>query len=241
MPDSILHRAVILAAGRGKRMGIITEDVPKPMLLIDGKPLLEHILSRLSAAGVREFCIIVGYQHKLIEAYFGKSSYKITFVLQDPVDGTGSAAGLARAFTADQPFILSYGDILCDPTEYKRCADVLENHPATSVVVAVKEVDDPWQGAAVYELTGRIKRIVEKPPKGTSMTRWNSAGFYIFQPVLYQYLDRIQPSPRGEFELTSALDLMLSDRLDLRISPIAGEWRDVGRPEDLAAANIQPS
>ena len=69
------------------------------------------------------------------------------------------------------------------------------------------------------------------------MTRWNSAGFYLFQRVIFDYLARVQPSARGEYELTSALDMMLADRLELRIYPIAGDWRDVGRPEDLAAVN----
>ena len=241
MPDAKVNKAVILAAGRGKRMGSFTEQTPKPMLLVDGKPMLEHILGRLSAAGVAEFCIVVGYQHEQIEAHFRQSSFQVEFHVQDPVDGTGSAALLARAFTGDEPFFLTYGDILCDPAEYTRCQTILQQQPATSAIVAVKDVDDPWQGAAVYEVGGRISKIVEKPPQGTSLTRWNSAGFYVFQPVVYDYLDRIQPTSRNEYELTSALELMLEDRLELRISALQGDWRDVGRPEDLAAVNLKSS
>lgn len=237
MAQPLIRRAVLLAAGRGKRMGSITEQVPKPMLPIHGKPMLDHILQRMTQAGLSEFCIVVGYRHEEIEAYFEKSPYNVRFLLQQPVNGTGSAAMLARGFTGEEPFLLSYGDILCDPSDYQRCFALLETHPATSAFVAVREVDDPWQGAAVYEVAGKIKRIIEKPPKGTSVTRWNSAGFYLFQPVLYEYLERIKPSARGELELTSALELMLNDRLDLRIAPVVGEWRDVGRPEDLAAVN----
>ncbi len=237
MSDSLLRRAVILAAGRGTRMGSFTEEIPKPMLPVAGKPLLEHILDRLSAAGISEFCIVVGYRHEAIEAHFKQSAHSIQFVVQEPVNGTGAAALLAKSFTAEEPFLLTYGDILCDPSEYTKAAAVFETHAVTSAVLAVKEVDDPWQGAAVYEIAGRISRIVEKPPKGTSVTRWNSAGFYLFRPVIFRYLERVEPSPRGELELTSALDLMLKDRLDLRISAIAGDWRDVGRPEDLAAVN----
>ncbi len=220
-------------------MGSFTEQIPKPMLPVNGKPLLEHILGRLSTAGISEFFIVVGYQHEQIETHFRQYSLPIKFQVQDPVDGTGSAARLARAFTGEEPFLLTYGDILCDAAEYSHCEAILQQQPATSAIVAVKDVDDPWQGAAVYEVGGRISKIVEKPPQGTSLTRWNSAGFYLFQPVLYNYLDRIQPTARNEYELTSALELMLADRLELRISPLQGDWRDVGRPEDLAAVNTQ--
>jgi UDP-N-acetylglucosamine diphosphorylase / glucose-1-phosphate thymidylyltransferase / UDP-N-acetylgalactosamine diphosphorylase / glucosamine-1-phosphate N-acetyltransferase / galactosamine-1-phosphate N-acetyltransferase len=232
-----IQRAVILAAGKGTRMGNITRETPKPLLPIQGKPMLEHILERLARAGIERFLIVTGFQHELIEQYFQNWRLPIEFRMQDPVNGTGSAARLARDFANAQPFLLSYADILCDAAEYARCAEVLRQNPSAAAVVAVKEVEDPWQGAAVYEQDGRIRRILEKPPKGTSKTHWNSAGFYTFRPVLFDYLERLQPSTRNEYELTSALEAMLEDDAELRISPIQGEWRDVGRPEDLAELN----
>ncbi len=245
MNRASIRRAVVLAAGKGTRMGGVTSETPKPMLLVKGKPMLEHILEGLAAVRVEEFFIVVGYHHEMIERYFrgwGSTQspggpLRLEFRVQDPVDGTGSAARLAKDFAGDDPFLLTYADILCDPSEYVRCAGILAQDPNTAAVLAVKAVDDPWQGAAVYEEGGRIRSIIEKPPKGTSTTHWNSAGFYAFRPVLFRYLDRLEPSPRGEYELTSALDMMLEDSLDLRISPIEGEWRDVGRPEDLLAEN----
>lgn len=224
-------------------MGAITHEIPKPMLPVHGKPMLEHILERLGAAGVDRFFVVVGYRHEMIENHFqawrppsGRAS-NLVFRIQDPVNGTGSAARLAKDFIGDNTFFLTYADILCAPSEYLRCAQVLQEHPATVAVLAVKSVDDPWQGAAVYEEQERISRIIEKPPRGTSTTNWNSAGFYGFRPILFDYLDRLQPSSRNEYELTSALDLMLEEARELRISAIQGEWRDVGRPEDLAAVN----
>lgn len=232
-----INKAVVLAAGRGTRMGSITEDIPKPMLPIEHRPMLEHILDRLAEAGIREFFVAVGYHHELIENHFRNWRLPIQFHLQEPVDGTGSAALLAKQFARVDSFLLTYGDILCDPQEYVRCQEALNSTPETAVALAVKAVDDPWQGAAVYEMDGRIEKIIEKPAKGTSTTAWNSAGFYAFRPIIFEYLARLKPSPRNEYELTSAIDMMIADGLDLRISPIAGAWRDVGRPEDLAAAN----
>ncbi len=242
--EHFLTKAVILAAGRGTRMGSMTEELPKPMLPIHGRPMLAHILDRLTEAGVSRFLIVIGYHGETIRRHFENSnpsagfvSQNIEFVWQEPVNGTGSGALLARPFAESEPFLLTYGDILCDAAEYRRAVQILESGPEIAAAVAVKAVDDPWQGAAVYEENGRISRIIEKPPKGTSTTRWNSAGFYAFRPVVFEYLARLEPSPRGEYELTSAIDQMLADGLDLRISPIEGPWRDVGRPEDLAAMN----
>ncbi len=218
-------------------MGSLTQATPKPMLPIQGRPMLEHILERLAAAGVERFFVVIGYLHEVIEKHFRDWRFPIEFRVQDPVNGTGSAARLAKAFVAGEPFLLTYGDILCDPSEYVRSGSILNRDPGPAAVLAVKAVDDPWQGAAVYEENGRIREIVEKPPQRASTTHWNSAGFYAFRPVLFDYLARLQPSPRHEYELTSALDMMLEDGVELRISPIEGEWRDVGRPEDLAAMN----
>jgi UDP-N-acetylglucosamine diphosphorylase / glucose-1-phosphate thymidylyltransferase / UDP-N-acetylgalactosamine diphosphorylase / glucosamine-1-phosphate N-acetyltransferase / galactosamine-1-phosphate N-acetyltransferase len=246
LTSTSIRRAVVLAAGKGTRMGSITDETPKPMLLVQGKPLLEHILEGLAAAGVENFFVVVGYRHEMIEQYFrawrpseaaDRGPANLQFRVQDPVDGTGSATRLAKEFAGDDPFLLTYADILCDASEYVRCGAILTQQPATAAVLAVKAVDDPWQGAAVYEEQARIRSIIEKPPKGTSTTHWNSAGFYAFRPILFQYLDRLQPSARKEYELTSALDMMLDDSLELRISPIEGKWRDVGRPEDLLAVN----
>jgi NDP-sugar pyrophosphorylase family protein len=237
MTQRFLRRAVILAAGKGSRMGSITQETPKPMLPIHGKPMLEHILEHLTAAGIERFFIVVGYHGELIEKHFRDRRACIEFWRQEPVNGTGAAARLARGFASDQPFLLTYGDILCDACEYARCSETLQQYPSAAAVLAVKAVPDPWQGAAVYETDGRVRRIVEKPAKGSSTTHWNSAGFYAFRPLVFDYLDRIAPSPRHEYELTSALDMMLEDGLELRISEVLGEWRDVGRPEDLQAMN----
>jgi NDP-sugar pyrophosphorylase family protein len=235
--ENSISRAVILAAGKGTRMGSITHDVPKPMLPIRGRPMLEHILDGLAAAGFKHFLIVVGVQHELVENHFRNWRLPVEFRVQQPVNGTGSATLLAEDFVADEPFLLTYGDILCDPVEYTRCTSVLEDNASAAGVMAVKAVDDPWQGAAVYEDGGRVCRIIEKPPKGSSSTQWNSAGFYAFRRAVFDYLARLKPSIRNEYELTSALDTMLRDHLELRISDIRGEWRDVGRPEDLEAVN----
>ncbi len=237
MPDTPIRSAVVLAAGRGTRMGGMTEETPKPMLPVLGRPMLEHVLERLAAAGVGRFLLVVGYRRELIENYFRDWRLPIEFRVQERVDGTGSAARLARDFAGRAPFLLTFGDIFCEPPAYVRCGRVLADHPETAAVLGVRDVDDPWRGAAVYVEGGRVTRVIEKPPPGSSTTRWNSAGLFALRANAFDYLARLKRSARNEYELTGIFELMLADGLEVRISPMEGRWRDVGYPEDLDSVN----
>jgi len=233
---SKVTKAVVLAAGKGTRMGALTEDVPKPMLPVQGKPLLEHILDRLAAAGVRECGLITGYRHELIEQHFAHYPMRIEFLHQEVINGTAGAAKLARAFVANDPFLMAYGDIWCEPDDYRRVMQPIEDEPETEATLAVKFVDDPFQGAAVYVADGYIRTIIEKPVKGTSTTNWNSAGIYCFRPSVFEEIEHVPLSTRGEYEITSAVEQMIQEGRKLRAVEIKGTWRDIGRPEDLAVA-----
>ncbi|MBI4892410.1 MAG: nucleotidyltransferase family protein [Acidobacteria bacterium] len=227
--------AVILAAGRGTRLKSVTGDLPKPLLLLNGKPMVEHVMGSLRHAGFDKFLLVVGYRHELFYARFA-GDHSVHYALQDPVDGTGSATRLAEGFTAGDPFLLIFGDILAAPEDLAELWKRLMDDPEAAGVIAVKEVDDPYQGAAVYEENGVVSRIIEKPPIGTSTTRWNSAGIYAFRRVVFEALARIQKTERDEYELPSAVTMLLGEGKRFLISPLVGAWRDVGRPEDVAAA-----
>jgi NDP-sugar pyrophosphorylase family protein len=232
-----MQKAVILAAGRGSRMKTLTADRPKPMLELAGKPLIEHILDRLHQARFGEAFIVTGYHAAMIENYLADyGRLKLTFRRQPVADGTGTATLLAEDWVGDDPFLLTFGDIIMPAADYRAMAETLEGDPELSAVAAVKWVDDPAPGAAVYETGGFISRIIEKPPLGTSTTHWNSAGAYVFRPAIFQELHTIPKSPRGEYEITSAVDQLAVSGCKLRIHELRGAWRDVGRPEDLGPA-----
>ena len=111
-------KAVILAAGKGTRMKDLTNEVPKPMLKVQGKPILEHILEGILAAGIREVFIVTGFRADVIESYFGDGSKwqaRIAYGRQVVQDGTGKAPELAKDFVGASPFLLTYGDIFVKP------------------------------------------------------------------------------------------------------------------------------
>jgi UDP-N-acetylglucosamine diphosphorylase / glucose-1-phosphate thymidylyltransferase / UDP-N-acetylgalactosamine diphosphorylase / glucosamine-1-phosphate N-acetyltransferase / galactosamine-1-phosphate N-acetyltransferase len=231
-----MPKAVILAAGRGTRMGELTAGAPKPMLSAGGHPILEILLGRLIEAGYSEALIVTGYRAEQIEEHFRNYRLPLRFVRQPHPDGTATAALLARDFIAGDDFLLTFGDILAPAQCYREILDRLRGEAALDAILGVKKVEDPYRGAAVYaDGEGRVTRIVEKPPRGQSTTRWNSAGIYAARPSLFLELDRTPRSPRGEFELTTAIAQLIESGKRLRLFPIAGEWRDIGRPEDLAA------
>ena len=239
MAKSSVRDAVVLAAGRGTRMKDLTDDLPKPMLPIAGRPLLEHILSVLRDAGIERYAIVTGYRAERIEEHFGDGSrfgVEIVYRRQEVVDGTARALLLGRDAVGDRPFLLAWGDILTERTNYPAMLARFDEVDADGVL-AVNWIDDPYRGAAVYvDGDNRIERIVEKPPKGTATTHWNNAGIGAFQPVMFDYAQAVKPSPRGEYELPDAISAMIGDGRGVYAYALQGYWSDVGTPEDLAAA-----
>jgi NDP-sugar pyrophosphorylase family protein len=217
-------------------MGDLTSGQPKPMLSAGGRPILEILLDRLIEAGYSEALIVTGYRAEQIEEYFRNYRLPLHFVRQPHPDGTATAALLARDFIGPDDFLLTFGDILAPAPCYQEILNGLRSGEEVEAMLGVKEVEDPYQGAAVYaDSEGRVTRIVEKPPRGQSATRWNSAGIYAARPSLFSELESTPRSARGEFELTSAIGQLIAGGKLLRLFAVKGEWRDIGRPEDLAA------
>src|SRR6266576_7198476 len=145
-----IDKAVVLAAGRGTRMRELTADVPKPMIKVRGKPVLLHIVEGLQAAGIKDFLIIVGYHGDAVRSYFGDGTcfgLQIKYATQLVQDGTGRVVDLARDFVCEGPFVLSYGDILVDPANYRPLVNLDDD---VAAVVSVKRNEDVSKGGAVF-------------------------------------------------------------------------------------------
>ena len=231
--------AVILAAGRGTRMGPLTANVPKPLLAFRGRPIIEHILTGLHVAGIRDGVVVTGYLAGQIERRLGTGEalgMKLSYRRQTRLQGTARALLLARDTIGDKPFLLSWGDVVIEPGQYAALLDDYRRVPCDALL-AVNATEDPWQGAAVYvDEHSRVTSLVEKPPRGSARTPWNNAGIFVFAPLVLEYAERLSPSARGEYELPQAIAAMIVDGHDVRAYPVRGFWSDLGRPEDLAVA-----
>ncbi len=230
-------KAVLLAAGKGTRMKELTNELPKPMLEVRGKPILLHIVAGLKAAGVTDFCIIVGYRADVVRDFFGNGSkfgVRVTYETQVVQDGTGRVVELAKDFAGSDPFILSYGDILIDPANYPRLTDLAG---ASGIVTVKHNAGEIAKGGCVvvnerFELTDLIEK-----PAGPAPSPWYNAGVYTFHPAIFDFTARLTLSPRGEYELTDAIrDLARSGNV-IRVIELNGDWADVRDPEVLADLN----
>lgn len=210
------------------------------MVPVGGKPCLARIIEALHDAGVAEFVIVTGYMAHVIEAYFGDGSnagIRITYVHQEKPTGTGSALHITQPAVGDSPFVMTYGDILVPEANYSGMVQAFSQLECQALL-GLNWVEDPYKGAAVYLADNRrIERIEEKPPQGTATTHWNNAGVYVFDPCVYNYTAKLQPSARGEYELPDAVAGMMQDKLRVFGYPLEGYWTDIGTPEDVKAAH----
>jgi UDP-N-acetylglucosamine diphosphorylase / glucose-1-phosphate thymidylyltransferase / UDP-N-acetylgalactosamine diphosphorylase / glucosamine-1-phosphate N-acetyltransferase / galactosamine-1-phosphate N-acetyltransferase len=238
---AMINKAVILAAGRGTRMRELTNNVPKPMIEVRGKPVLQHIVEGLRDAGVRKFVIVVGYHAEAVRNFFGDGqphNVEIEYVTQTVQDGTGRVVNLARSLVGDSPFILSYGDILISPENYKRVVDLPDECEG---IITVTRGEDVSKGGAVFvNEQMELVDLREKPKPGEPTSPWYNAGLYAFRPSIFEFIAKLNPSPRGEYELTDAVrDLAHSGR-KVKALELTGEWADVRDPEILARLNEAP-
>jgi dTDP-glucose pyrophosphorylase len=233
-----IDKAVVLAAGRGTRMRELTVDFPKPMINVRGKPVLQHIVEGLRDAGVRRFLMIVGYHAEAVRNFFGdgrRYNVDIEYATQTVQDGTGRVVHLARNFAGESPFILSYGDILISPVNYKHVVDLPNDLEAT---VTVTRGEDVSKGGAVFvNKQMELVDLREKPKPGEPTSPWYNAGLYAFRPSIFEFIAKLEPSPRGEYELTDAIRDLAHSGKKVKALELTGEWADVRDPEILAKLN----
>jgi dTDP-glucose pyrophosphorylase len=236
--QSNITKAVLLAAGRGTRMRGLTEALPKPMLEVRGKPMLQHIVEGLRDGGLTHFLLIVGWHAEAVRTFFGDGSklgISVEYATQTVPDGTGRAVELARPFITGDPFLLSYGDILVAPENYPRiCAALAE----VEAVVSVKGNEDVSHGGAVFvNEKFELIDLREKPKPGEPTSPWYNAGIFAFRSSVFDYVSKLERSPRGEFELTDAIRNLALSGKKVQALELVGDWADVRDPEILASLN----
>jgi len=235
-----INKAVILAAGRGTRMRELTAELPKPMIQVRGKPVLQYIVEGLRNACIGELLLVVGYRADAVREFFcdgSRFNIAIQYATQTVQDGTGRVVDLARDFVGNCPFILAYGDILVDPANY----EPLVNLPGdVEAMLTVTRGEDVSKGGAVFvDDEMRVVDLREKPKPGEPTSQWYNAGLYAFHSTIFDFITKLKPSPRGEYELTDAVrDLAYSGK-KVKALELTGTWADVRDPEILARLNSQ--
>jgi len=223
-------RAVILAAGEGIRMRPLTHTRPKVMLPIANKPILEHLLIELRAAGITDFIMVVGYHNETVRCYFGngeKWGVSVEYATQRKQLGTADALCRVDGLVSHK-FLLLNGDVVIAEEEIRKLL------ASNDIALSVTEVEDAGHLGLVEIEGDKVVRIHEKVT--TRPSNLANAGMYLLNTEIFGAIARTKKSPRGEYEITDSLQLLIDEGFDISYEKIDG-WLDLSYPWDLLGAN----
>ncbi|MFW9941226.1 MAG: bifunctional sugar-1-phosphate nucleotidylyltransferase/acetyltransferase, partial [Candidatus Thorarchaeota archaeon] len=236
-------KAVIIAAGEGKRLRPITSSRPKPLIPIAGKPLLEHTILSLKDSGINEILLVVGYKENLIKDYFGdgKANFdvNIEYIAQENQLGTAHAFKYGKNFAGNEPVLLMYGDLIVEPKAYH---EIIQKFIQNNVegIILLRDVKNPEDfGIVSLDSNGFVERIVEKPTYEMNIGNLANAGVFIFDSKIFKAIEKTEKSIRGEYEFTDSMEILINQLngkiLGYNIKDYF--WSDIGLPWQLFGAN----
>jgi glucose-1-phosphate thymidylyltransferase len=230
-------KAIVLCAGLGTRLRPLTYSVAKHLIPVANKPVLLYGLESIVGAGVREIGIIINNDTRdAIEKAVGTGAQlgaKVSYIEQPTPLGLAHAAKCARGFIGQEPFLMYLGDNLI-LEGLRKMTDVFRSEKPNAVVM-LAEVDEPSRYGIAQLEGGHIVRVVEKPKEPSS--KLAIVGGYLFDHNVFDSIDRLKPSERGEYEITDAIQDLIDHGFTVRPYVVKGWWKDTGKPEDILEAN----
>ncbi|OKP82954.1 sugar phosphate nucleotidyltransferase [Paenibacillus sp. P32E] len=229
-------KGLILCAGRGTRLQPSTYTKPKCMLPVNGEYILVSIINKLVAAGITEIGIVVNPSQGEIRQTIGDGerwNASLTFLLQKEAKGLADAVKSARSFVADSPFLVMLGDNLYEGDLMPFIRSLEAGKAAASILL--QQVKDPSQFGVAVIHDGQIVSLEEKPriPKSNLAI----VGAYAITAAIWPVLDRLTPSPRGEYEMTDAIQMLISEGKHVAYSITTAPFFDIGTHERWLEAN----
>ncbi|HET9691025.1 MAG TPA: glucose-1-phosphate thymidylyltransferase [Acidimicrobiales bacterium] len=246
-------KALILAGGAGTRLRPITHTRAKQLVPVAGKPILFYVLESIASAGIEQVGVIVGDTADEVRAAVGDGSawgIEVTYLAQDAPLGLAHCVLIAREFLGDDDFVMYLGDNMLrqslrgfvDSFERARAAALAPTLDAGGEVTApaaqilLAHVPDPQRfGVAELDATGRVVRLVEKPADPPSDLAL--VGVYLFDRRIHDAVAAIEPSPRGELEITDAIQWLIDEGHGVISEILDGWWIDTGKLTPLLEAN----
>lgn len=231
-------KALILAGGKGTRLRPLTYAMAKQMVPVANKPILHYALDSLYAGGIRDFGIIISPETgEMIKASVGKwrpDDVRITFILQDEPAGLAHAVKIADVYLEDDDFIMYLGDNLINADLGAHIEEFQRSGYDASILL--KQVPNPSSfGVAELNEDGQVVRLVEKPKEPKSDLAL--VGVYLFTHKIFEAIGKIEPSARGELEITDAIQQLIDDQARVHSRVHTGWWLDTGKKDDLLSAN----
>ena len=229
-------KALVTAGGKGTRLRPITHTRNKHLIPIANKPILEHALEYVAETGIREVGIIVNAENGEVERALGTGGrwgLKITYIPQEAPIGLAHCVKISRDFIGDEPFVFYLGDNMVVGGIKRYLEEFVSNQSNCHLTLA--RVKDP-ERFGVPEISGnRIISVEEKPKRPKS--QFAVAGIYFYDRNIFDAVENIEPSDRGELEISDAHQYLLDHGRKVTFSEITGWWKDTGLPSDLLEAN----
>ncbi|MGB8881038.1 MAG: glucose-1-phosphate thymidylyltransferase [Solirubrobacteraceae bacterium] len=230
-------KGLILFGGRGTRLRPITYTSAKQLVPVANKPVLFYGIEAMAQAGIEQVGIIIapetGEEVRLAAGDGSRFGVQLTYIVQDRPAGLAHAVLTAEAFLADSPFVMYLGDNLLQGGITDLVATFTADEP--DALILLTQVPDP-QNYGVAELeNGRVLRLVEKPAE--PRTDLALVGVYMFSPCVHAAAKAIEPSARGELEITDAIQHLVDEGHRVEPHIVKGWWKDTGRLVDMLAAN----
>jgi glucose-1-phosphate thymidylyltransferase len=231
-------KGLILAGGTGSRLRPITHTGPKQLVPVANKPVIQYAVEDLRGAGVTDIGVVLGEKGRDdIQAFLGDGSkfdVDITYIVQGEPLGLAHAAGCAREFVGDDDFVMYLGDNILKQGIEQFVQSFRAGDYAAGI--ALQHVDNPEQfGIATVDEDGTVLELVEKPDDSKSDLAL--IGIYVFSPAVFDAIERLEPSWRGELEITDAIQHLLDAGEAIDSHVVEGWWKDTGKPEDILDAN----
>jgi len=232
----IFIKALVLAGGRGTRLRPITHTSAKQLVPIANKPILFYGLEAIRDAGIVDVGIIVGDTRREIEEAVGDGSafgLKVTFIQQDAPLGLAHAVKIANEYIGKEPFVMYLGDNLIMGGITDFVSEFQKNKPNAQILLA--RVDNPSEFGVAELSGGTVARLEEKPEHPRSNLAL--VGVYMFDAEVFEAVGAIEPSARGELEITDAIQKLIDTGREVRAHEVTGWWKDTGKLDDILEAN----
>ncbi|MGP4115177.1 glucose-1-phosphate thymidylyltransferase [Streptomyces sp. 4N509B] len=230
-------KALVLSGGAGTRLRPFSHSMPKQLIPVANQPVLVHVLQAVRGLGITEIGIVVGDRGSEIAEVLGDGSrfgVSITYLPQDKPRGLAHAVAIARDFLGDDDFVMYLGDNMLIGGVTRIGEEFAATRPAAQLVV--QKVADPTSfGVAELADDGTVLRLVEKPREPRSDLAL--IGVYFFTAAIHEAVAAIEPSARGELEITDAVQWLVERGETVRASEYTGYWKDTGRVEDVLECN----
>jgi glucose-1-phosphate thymidylyltransferase len=231
-------KGLILAGGQGTRLRPLTYTRAKQLIPIANKPNLFYVIEDLAKAGITDIGVVISPETGAeVQEALGdgeKFGVRLTFIQQHAPLGLAHAVKTAETYLASDPFIMYLWDNLLSGG----IVHVVDGYRAGEhhAILLLTPVENPSQfGVALLDAHGRVVRLMEKPKEPPSNLAL--VGVYLFDPVIHEVIARLQPSRRGEYEITDAIQGLIDHNYHVEAHHVRGWWKDTGKPEDLLDAN----